>query len=116
MLTTWKQADVFPIIAQVIRDEYAQEERFVTHDEITARLLAHPEAVHLIKQAHEQQDEQRSHEWLAHNMVALGLRINEDIDQRKVPGRRGYRLATASDCARLLLHGDSFAGEAFTSV
>ena len=49
-------------------------------------------------------------------LLALGLRINEDIDQRKVPGRRGYRLATASDCARLLLHGDSFAGEAFTSV
>ena len=70
MLTTWKQADVFPIIAQVIRDEYAQKERFVTHDEIIARLLAHPEAVHLIEQAHEQQDKQRSHEWLAHNMVA----------------------------------------------
>ena len=66
MLTTWKQADVFPIIAQVIRDEYAQKERFVTHDEIIARLLAHPEAVHLIEQAHEQQDKQRSHEWLAH--------------------------------------------------
>ena len=70
MLTTWKQADVFPIIAQVIRDEYAQKERFVTHDEIIARLLAHPEAVHLIGQAHEQQDKQRPHEWLAHNMVA----------------------------------------------
>ena len=38
------------------------------------------------------------------------LRINEDIDQRKVPWRRGYRLATARDCARLLLHGGSLLG------
>ena len=39
-----------------------------------------------------------------------GLRINEDIDQRKVPWRRGYRLATARDCARLLLYGGSLLG------
>ena len=46
-----------------------------------------------------------------HNqLLELGLRINEDIDQRKVPWRRGYRLATARDCARLLLHGGSLLG------
>ena len=28
-------------------------------------------------------------------LLELGLRINEDIDQRQVPWRRGYRLATA---------------------
>ena len=33
-------------------------------------------------------------------LLELGLRINEDIDQRQVPWRRGYRLATARDCAR----------------
>ena len=43
-------------------------------------------------------------------LLELGLRINEDIDQRKVPWRRGYRLATARDCARLLLHGGSLLG------
>ena len=42
--------------------------------------------------------------------LELGLRINEDIDQRQVPWRRGYRLATARDCARLLLHGGSLLG------
>ena len=73
MLTTWKQADVFPIIAQVIRDEYAQKERFVTHDEIIARLLAHPEAVHLIGQAHEQQDKQR--------LFALAQALTHDYEQ-----------------------------------
>ena len=46
-----------------------------------------------------------------HNqLLELGLRINEDIDQRKVPWRRGYRLATVRDCARLLLHGGSLLG------
>ena len=42
--------------------------------------------------------------------LARGLRINEDIDQRQVPWRRGYRLATARDCARRLLHGGSLLG------
>ena len=40
-------------------------------------------------------------------LLELGLRINEAIDQRQVPWRRGYRSATARDCARLLLHGGS---------
>ena len=43
-------------------------------------------------------------------LLELGLRINEDIDQRQVTWRRGYRLATARDCARLLLHGGSLLG------
>ena len=43
-------------------------------------------------------------------LLELGLRINEDIDQRQVPWRRGYRLATARDCARLLLYGGSLLG------
>ena len=43
-------------------------------------------------------------------LLELGLRINEAIDQRQVPWRRGYRLATARDCARLLLHGGSLLG------
>ena len=43
-------------------------------------------------------------------LLELGLRITEDIDQRQVPWRRGYRLATARDCARLLLHGGSLLG------
>lgn len=35
MAATWKQADVFPIIVQVIRDLHAKEPRYITHDEIT---------------------------------------------------------------------------------
>ena len=34
-------------------------------------------------------------------LLELGRRINEDIDQRKVPWRRGYRLATARDMEKV---------------
>ena len=43
-------------------------------------------------------------------LLELGLRIHEEIDQRQVLWRRGYRLATARDCARLLLYGGSLLG------
>ena len=43
-------------------------------------------------------------------LLELGLRVHEDVDQREVPLPRGLRLATASGCARLLLHGGSFLG------
>ena len=42
-------------------------------------------------------------------LLELGLRIDQDVDQRKVPGRRRLRLAPMDDCARLL-HGGSFLG------
>ena len=48
-------------------------------------------------------------------LLELGLGIHQDLDQREVAHRRGFRLATTRDCARLLLHGGSFAGEACTS-
>ena len=43
-------------------------------------------------------------------LLELGLRVHEDVDQREVPLPRRLRLATASGCARLLLHGGSFLG------
>jgi hypothetical protein len=39
MEPTWKQADVFPVIARVIEQAYREHQRLVTSQEIAARLL-----------------------------------------------------------------------------
>jgi len=94
----WKQADVFPIIAQVIRDAYAKERRYITHSESTAGLLADPAASRIIEEA-QQQDKQQILEWLAHNMVAwFSERITVDqsdwadaFDRTKIDDRWAYK-------------------------
>ena len=43
-------------------------------------------------------------------LLEFGLGINENLDQRQVARRRGFRLATTSDCARLFLHGGFLSG------
>ena len=48
MTATWKQADVFPIVDQIITDIFGREHRTVTHDEIAAALLADPVASGII--------------------------------------------------------------------
>ena len=70
MTASWRHADVFPIIAGIIDDVCAKQARFVTHDEVARALLTDTEAARIIQEAHEQQDEKQSLEWLAHNMVA----------------------------------------------
>jgi hypothetical protein len=99
MAPKWKQADVFPIIAQIIRDLQGQEPRFITHDEITRGLLADPAAAGIIADAHRQQDEKRSLEWLAHNMVAwFSQRItsgqsewHDAFDRQDMDGKWAYK-------------------------
>src|SRR6266481_3791649 len=66
---SWKHADVFPIIARIIEAGYQELHRFVTAQEIAARLLHDTEARNLVEAAREQQ-EQQSLEWLASNMVS----------------------------------------------
>jgi hypothetical protein len=70
MESTWKHADVFPIIARIIERTYQQHQRFITAQEIAARLLEDPESRNLVLSAHEQQQDQQSLEWLASNMVS----------------------------------------------
>ena len=70
MEPSWKQADVFPIIARVIEAAYREHQRFITAQEIAARLLQDPEGHNLVEAAREQQQEQQSLEWLASNMVS----------------------------------------------
>jgi len=70
MEPSWKHADVFPIIARIIEDAHRERQRFVTAQEIAARLLRDAEARNLVEAAREQQEEKQSLEWLASNMVS----------------------------------------------
>jgi len=54
MEPSWKQADVFPIIARIIEQAYREQQRFVTAQEIAPRLLHDSEGRHLVEAAREQ--------------------------------------------------------------
>ena len=70
MEPSWKQAEVFPIIARIIEEAYRELQQFVPSQEIAARLLQDTEARNLVEAAREQQEEKQSLEWLASNMVS----------------------------------------------
>ena len=70
MEPSWKHADVFPIIARIIEAAHRELHRFVTAQEIAARLLQDTEARNLVEAARDQQEEKQSLEWLASNMVS----------------------------------------------
>jgi hypothetical protein len=69
MAASWEHADVFPVIARLIEDRFAVKGDFVTHDEISASLVADSEGATIISQALES-GESHTPAWLAHNMVA----------------------------------------------
>jgi hypothetical protein len=70
MEPSWKQADVFPIIARIIEHAYREHQRWITAPEIAVRLLEDTAGRNLVEAAHEQQEEKQSVEWLASNMVS----------------------------------------------
>lgn len=70
MEPSWKQADVFPIIARIIEQAYREQHDFINAQEIATRLLQDPEGRNLAEVAREQQQEQQSLEWLTSNMVS----------------------------------------------
>lgn len=70
MEPSWKHVDVFPIVARIIEAAYRELPRFVTAQEIAARLLQDTEARNLVEAARDLQDEKQSLEWLASNMVS----------------------------------------------
>lgn len=67
---SWKQADVFPVIARVIEQASGEQRRFISSPEIAAKLLLDNEGRNLVESAREQQPEKQSLEWLASNMVS----------------------------------------------
>ena len=102
MEPSWKQADVFPIIARVIEQAYREHQRFINAQEIAARLLQDPEARNLVEAAREQQQEQQhSLEWLASNMVSwFSQRITigesdwaRQFERTKIDGLWAYKPA-----------------------
>ena len=62
MEPSWKHADVFPIIARVFDQAYREHQRFITAQEIAARLLQDSEGRNLVEAAREQQQDQQQGE------------------------------------------------------
>lgn len=105
MQPSWKQADVFPVIARVIETAYRQDQRFITAQEIAARLLQDPDGRKLVDAAREQQREQQSPEWLASNMVSWfsqRITVGESVwarafERTKVDGLWAYKPSVAAN-------------------
>lgn len=99
MERSWKQADVFPIIARIIEQVYREHQRPVTAREIAARLLQDSEGRNLVEAAHERQEGKRPLEWLASNMVSWfsqRITIGESdwagaFDRAKIDGLWAYK-------------------------
>lgn len=99
--TTWEQADVFPVIAEVIREMHGRSGQPVAADKIAEGLLNRVDGQSLVNAAHSLQVKQRTHEWLAGNMVAwFGIRTGKsdwgpefEYAKRKFRGHTGRRTA-----------------------
>ena len=104
MEPTWKQVDIFPVIARVIEATHTAHQRFITAQEIATRLLQDPEGRNLVDAARKQQQEQQSLEWLASNMVSwFSQRITvgesdwaKAFERTKIDGFWAYKPAPAN--------------------
>jgi len=105
MEPSWKQADVFPIIARIIEQAYREQQRFVTAQEIAARLLQDSPGRNLVEAAREQQRDQQSLEWLASNMVSWfsqRITVGESdwaraFERTKIEGLWSYKPVATAD-------------------
>jgi hypothetical protein len=96
---SWKQADVFPAIARIIEAAYLEHQRFITAQEIATRLLQDTKGRNLIEAAREQQEDKKSLEWLASNMVSWfsqRITVGESdwaraFERTKIDGLWAYR-------------------------
>ena len=66
--TTWRQNDIFPLVARVITAEYQQHQRFITAQEIAHALLRDPDARCVIDAVCDRQGSSTEH--TAINMVS----------------------------------------------
>ena len=95
------QKTIGPIIVDFVRRRYAETQSFVHRDEITAHLLAHPEACTFLQQAYAQTEQKRSFEWYVGNQVDWLGADYEDPSRSEfdhllekgemVDGKKGYR-------------------------
>ncbi len=99
MEPSWKQAEVFPLIAGVISQACRDHEGYISAHSIAARLLQDSQARPLIEGAQQQLPERPSLGWLASNMVAwFSQRITvgqsdweRQFHRVKVDGEWAYR-------------------------
>ncbi len=104
MPAAWEHADVFPVIARIIESASHARNDFVTHDAISTALLTDTEGAALISAARNDLDEERTPEWIAHNMVAwFSQRITVGasdwsgrFDREKHDGKWAYRMRTGN--------------------
>lgn len=95
--SSFRHAEAFPIIADVIREYSQQEGNFIPHHEIVAAFLAHREGRTLAEEAAKKQDS--SVDWAASNIVAwFSKRFTEgetsyqdEFERQRVEGRWAYR-------------------------
>lgn len=105
MEPTWKQADVFPIIAGNIERAYRAHRRFVTAHEIAAGLLQDNEGRNLVQPAFDQREAKQSLEWLASNMVSWfsqRITVGESdwaraFERTKIDGLWAYKPSSAAN-------------------
>jgi hypothetical protein len=105
MEPSWKQADVFPIIARVIEQAYSERRRFISSAEIAARLLQDSEGRNFVVAAREQQADEPSLEWLATNTVSWfsqRITVGESdwagaFERTKIDGLWAYRPKSAAN-------------------
>jgi phage I-like protein len=105
MEPSWKQADVFPMIARIIEQTYGERQRLITGQEIAARLLQDTAGRNLVQAAHEQQDAKQTLEWLASNMVSWfsqRITVGESewaraFERTKIDGLWAYKPSTSKD-------------------
>jgi hypothetical protein len=99
MKPSWKQADVFPLIADSIREAASDDAGYVSSQNIASRLLQNIQARQIIEAAQEQLPERPSIDWLATNMVAwFSQRITTgqsewecEFKRIKIDGKWAYR-------------------------
>jgi hypothetical protein len=104
MKSTWKQDEVFPIIAHIIEQQFQQHQRYIATREITAHLMQDDAAKRLIQHAQSQQQKNSPPEQIARNMVAwFSQRITvgnspwaERFERKKIDSRWAYKPAQST--------------------
>jgi hypothetical protein len=99
MKPTWKQDDIFPVIAHIIEQQFQQHQRYVTSHEIAALLVQDDAAKPLIQHAQSPQRKNSAPEQIARNMVAWfsqSITVGkspwaERFERTKIDGRWSYK-------------------------
>lgn len=114
MEPSWRQADVFPIIARLIEVAYREHGKFVTAREIAGRLMEDPEGCNQVEVAREQQQGDQSIEWLASNMVSWfsqRISVGESewaaaFERTRIDGHWAYKPAPTAGSPAVISHAD----------